>query len=1108
MPRTLERIESLRRRLLRLQGMRAGLAVSALGLAIVLCLTGLDLGFGLPRRLRRLAVLLLGALVALAVWRLGRRYRPPSSRDLARQFDAATGGSSAALEALELEQELDAAPAQQASDRRHSLTVAAVQQLEASLAGCSFDGVLPRKQLHRTAWLLGGLGVIAALAALLFPAHARVSLQRLLLLHEVEYPTRTRIAAWSPPPGGVIAAGDPLHLEIRVDGEDPATGHLEVMDDSGARPGLELVRGSRGVYRGRLIPAAGPLRVRARIGDARSSWISYASLARASLQVTLWVRPPGCREEVRWDPGRPVPSGSTLWIQARASRPLESAALHRSGMDSSLLEGDAEGRAWRSEALVLVEPLRFVLRGVDAQGLGTEGDSWRTLDVQPDLPPRVQWLTRTRRLAALPSAQLSLPFTAKDDCALDRVVLLVSAPGIDPVPPMLEERAREATSYVGEFALALSSLRLTPGTELRLRIEASDAVQRTESEEFVVVVADEDLILQRLRERLLQFSLEHLEPAFCGLWNNHLERRAGTSEAPRPGEDSLGPRERRRWVDALRLSQEDLLPHLRWAGDNGLLDREEARGLRRVEEELPRLHRELLGLPASEPHDTSLASEARTIRQLEELIAYAAPAAASTLLQDQLLRLLDRQESLEAALLEVLRERLPRAPDPAADIPFAGQRHPQRFVALGLGSFEAALERQVQRAPASPAERQVLTQLVERGLTARLEQLGESMSRPWSPAHALDLCEQQDEVRRELLGLVELLLQAPGGRERLRAEVIRKSGVLARELPASPGERQAFGWDIQLGSLEEQAGLADSGIHRDLQAARQESTALSRSLEAAETERAEGHLERLREDLQFVTEHHPDHADPEPERQGAGKEELRDASALQRLQSILKTSELVQRELESKAKGPPDGVNLEDTMGRQEAESRRFRRIGSMKSPAQDELQQAAEHMADAQQALRRGDSNASARAHQQAAEALREAQEQVAEFQQANASATAVSGEGVPAPAESEASGTAVRRDQPAGEGGRSAAAGPVGASGQGAGQGENRGVAAAGSRRGTAGAPRTEGAAWRPTAAPSWQRTMTAEVEPELPLGYQERFDRYYQKVAEWPDAQEEDR
>ncbi|NMC19000.1 MAG: hypothetical protein GYA33_01160 [Thermogutta sp.] len=452
-----------RRRMLRwligLSGMVAAVCVTWLGLFALDW--GLQLG-GVER-----AVAIISAAVALG-W-AGRRFVLPwllaqeTELQLALLLQRREGIDTDLAAALQFE----AAESRRWGSPELQATV--VRRVASIAPSLPLRDDIPRRLVRRRACVAGLALACAAAVALVFPQHARVFLDR-LLLRSASYPTATRIDA-------VRIAGRPVRLDrspaevrcplgtavdfrVTVSGRIPQEGWVQLLtveSRQSSRLPLQPEGTTPGEFVASLPPVIGDCDCRIRIGDASAGPIALRLIPPPQVELGFEIREPdygdGADRPPRWQQGilqLAVPEGAWVKPWLMADRPLRRALLRlgddvlafqqaaappasvtadRTGSLGNDVRAGQENRAGTPPYFWTLEPLGTVLadvtESVRLEFVVEDRDASPPFRLQavlrprPDQPPRI--LAESRVSLVLPQARPTIFCRASDDRGLLRI---------------------------------------------------------------------------------------------------------------------------------------------------------------------------------------------------------------------------------------------------------------------------------------------------------------------------------------------------------------------------------------------------------------------------------------------------------------------------------------------------------------------------------------------------------------------------------------------------------------------------------------------------------------------------------------------------------------
>jgi len=470
------RMAQLRRRLRLAMVLRGAGRTAWVLAAVALADCALDRAFLLPGG-ARLALMAAGA--AVVAWRLARDLVWPLLRPLP---DAAL--------ALEVEgrwpgpPDLFAAALWLAEERglgADALRRSVLARAGRAARGLSAGGLVQWRPVRRSLAAAGALLALAAGLAFAQPRAAALWAQRNLLLRNVPWPPRTRLAFVELPE--VAPRGEPVRVSVHADGAVPRSGRLTLTGlQSATTRTLAMARTGGNRLEAESAGLEESVHVAVRAGDGRLD--GRRIMVRERPHVTaarLVVRPPPyiAPEPVilPWNtPAFSVPVGSEATIVLDASAPLSDARCRADGAPAPAPEWDGEARV--RFTLPVHADVHCAIALTDAFGLESAAPLVADITAVPDRAPQVRLAADGVGDLVLPTARLPLLVHVQDDYGAVGVRLEVThEDGADAhsLPDMAVWQG-PARAFVRERAVVdLSDLGLEPGGRLVIRAAARDA---------------------------------------------------------------------------------------------------------------------------------------------------------------------------------------------------------------------------------------------------------------------------------------------------------------------------------------------------------------------------------------------------------------------------------------------------------------------------------------------------------------------------------------------------------------------------------------------------------------------------------------------------------
>ena len=394
----------------------------------------------------------------------------------------------------------------------------------------------------------------ATLGIVLHSGHFAAFVQR-ALLGDAHYPSRTRIesvkingaeidVSHGARPRFVVAAGQPVRLELTVGGELPDAASVRLVDAAGEEGVVELKSDESSAASEELrrfavdaAPPIGSVEAIIEVGDAYTDPIQIVVTPQPAVVVALDVTLPAYAAGADIPsppPGRlaaAVLEGSRVEVRlTSANKTLKEATLTAEGRRYSLAAeptAGETGRAWRLDSAgtpleSVAAPLEFTIDWEDIDGFRLAQPLRGEITLRPDQPPTVSADVVTKYV--LPAGKPSIAYRADDDLGLSRLSILrqvvrgdgsTTSDKVDiPLDGVIEAAATAAKlgpapgprrSVAGKFSLDLASLQLAKGDRVTVRVEALDRADdpdraTAQSEPFTLEVTDEQGLYEAMAE--------------------------------------------------------------------------------------------------------------------------------------------------------------------------------------------------------------------------------------------------------------------------------------------------------------------------------------------------------------------------------------------------------------------------------------------------------------------------------------------------------------------------------------------------------------------------------------------------------------------------------
>jgi len=520
----------------RLRGFRAMVRLGSAGSVVVsVALWTLAIAFLLDfwMRMGRLerGILLLAAL-GMTAWMLAKHLAPAlrvreNDLALALLVERQQGLSSDLVAALQF---ADAGRRQFGSDGLREAVVDCTAEASASL---NFLEGFSRERLARRFATMAISALVVVLPAVAFPRYSSAFLNRLFLLGKEHYPTRTVIERIeSPPADGKAPYGQPVDFRIRVAGEVPAKGRVQLRAlSSDLTTAIELSPdpNDANLFTGRLSRVLDDLSYTVHLGDAYTEPRELRLVPLPLVKVALEPTPPAyvaATFRAAGEAGRQmlVPEGSRVGVIVSADKKLKSVTVtvDDKGKPCVLRRAMKEGDPRRSVKLDptgtplerVTESLRFKVQVVDEDNMSLERPISGIVQVSPDRAPRIAGAAVSRYV--LPTASPMIMLTAIDDYGISKVVLHQSIRHADANQTQssvtIATPEKRPTKFSMWHQLKLAPLKLAKGDRVTVTLEAIDyrgllPGRGGRSDPITFLVTDRQGLLeamQKLDERMIE----------------------------------------------------------------------------------------------------------------------------------------------------------------------------------------------------------------------------------------------------------------------------------------------------------------------------------------------------------------------------------------------------------------------------------------------------------------------------------------------------------------------------------------------------------------------------------------------------------------------------
>ncbi|HKQ37218.1 MAG TPA: hypothetical protein VJ063_04005 [Verrucomicrobiae bacterium] len=475
------KLEALRRKVLSV-AMLTGLAIAlAVGVEMLALAMFLDWWLDLPRSIRALMLCAQGAILAFILWRmvLIPIIRQPSEEELALMVEKARPEfKSRLIAAVQLTR-----PGALGQNDSASMVEAMIEQTEAVAAPQDFAQIVSTERLQRVGVL--AISTTAILAAGFFYGRAvTFDLLKRAFLSNKPVPRKTRVFVIEP--DKIVGRGDNVRLEAYVQGIVPATGKLVVRHRSRREQqySLEQDREIKEKFGRTLENVQDTFTYQIRLNDGVSPWHQIQTVPRPTVATIV------CDQEfppyTALKPARrslgdlSLLAGSTLKIQATATKPLQSAAIRLSGLEGEF-PMTLNSNTMAGQFTIPRKGLNgFSIYMVDTGGMESRDSAVYRVEIVPDRVPVVR-LTYPERKEELATRQalMIIGMDVSDDFKISKLRLRYKADSLDDNTDKsmdLDLGGEQPQKLRRRFEWKLTDFKplLVEGTRIEYWIEADD----------------------------------------------------------------------------------------------------------------------------------------------------------------------------------------------------------------------------------------------------------------------------------------------------------------------------------------------------------------------------------------------------------------------------------------------------------------------------------------------------------------------------------------------------------------------------------------------------------------------------------------------------------
>ena len=542
-----QRIQVLRRRVVRLLAIRGVSTVAAAVLATLICFGAID--YLLRFKDRGVLVVFAAAVLAVLGWtayRAARRVLLLSARlgdaDLALRVEACfpTVRNRLASAVEFLRQAEDDRAAGSAAMRR-----VAISQAVAACDGLDFAAVIDWRPALRWAAAALTVALLAACLTMADAAAARTALARLIFpLGTADWPQRNHLILRLPAEPIVVVRGRALEVEV-IDKQNaplPPDCHIQyrLTDNQGrTRQETEPMQLLGSAMTARRENVTSPFAFRCTGGDDRDMpWISVQVVDPPEPPVVkslhLKIIPPAYTNWPEEDREATLPkvilAGSRVQLAGKATKRLKPSSTLR--LDDGRvfpLRIDADGLSFQAGAppeIIVNKTTAYTFHLIDVDGVEGGGDESWQLHVQADATPTAVIQQPSADLFVTEKAVVEVRVRASDDLALRQVGLVLNwtdgkrakertyplLSGPEKPPPStsaaLDAAAAQQQTTL-EQSVELSALQLAPGMLVTCRAVATDYSGQTgQSEPRMLSVVTPEQLVEQMAARQSQLLAE------------------------------------------------------------------------------------------------------------------------------------------------------------------------------------------------------------------------------------------------------------------------------------------------------------------------------------------------------------------------------------------------------------------------------------------------------------------------------------------------------------------------------------------------------------------------------------------------------------------------
>jgi hypothetical protein len=480
-PILIGKIDALRKKLLSVAVLTGSAMAIAVGVEMLALAMFMDWWLDLPRWIRALMLLAQLGVLAVILWRMVLLpiLRQPSDDELALMVEKARPEfKSRLIAAVQLTR-----PGALGPNDSASMVEAMVEQTEAVAAPQDFTKIVSTERLQRVAILAASM-LVLALAGFFYGRAVTFDLLKRVFLSNTPVPRKTRVFVIDG--DKVVGRGDNVRLEAFVQGIVPGTGKLIVRHRSRREQqySLEQDREIKEKFGRTLENVQDTFTYQIRLNDGVSPWHQVQTVPRPTVATIV------CDQEFPAYTGlKPVRrslgdlsllAGSTLKVQATASKDLQSAAIRLSGVQGEFPMA-LNSNSMSGQFTVPAKGLNgFSIYMIDAGGMESRDSAVYRVEIIPDKVPIVR-LTYPDRKEELVTRQalVIIGMDVSDDFKVSRLRLRYKADTLENGADQtmdLDLAGQQPQKLRRRFEWKLNEFKplLPEGTRIEYWVEAED----------------------------------------------------------------------------------------------------------------------------------------------------------------------------------------------------------------------------------------------------------------------------------------------------------------------------------------------------------------------------------------------------------------------------------------------------------------------------------------------------------------------------------------------------------------------------------------------------------------------------------------------------------